>query len=596
MMTKRVFLIFLLMSFGFITRAQFKVVAYLPNFSKDLHKHINAFDFTKITHLNLAFFNPDENGDFPEWQSAGVNEVVTKAHKNKVKVLLSLAGGSDQSQYAKLLMPENRAAFITKVMALLAQFKADGIDVDIEGKNIDANYEAFVLELSALLKAKGKLITGAVAWGTRTKITDACLKAYDFINVMSYGRNIQSHAAIEYARQHIDYWKGVRSLPASKIVIGIAFYARYDTEKSFVTIKYGDLLKQYPGAERKDYIKRNEDGLVISYHNAENTKNRTALALSECGGIMIWQVLQDATGDSSLLKAIDDKIHETKGWKTPYITWKYDLGTGSGNGAESFNSASAENVSVSQKTASGGFLPYPFHGIARVSLPRNSGGSFMLLTDKDTTKIEITAASTGSAGKLSWYNVTEATPLTTVAFTLKLDAPLTNGQLIIPFGKGTTVNSTFNNGSQLTSVQTPGVFGALRLDFYAGNFATASYRNSSYTYNSIKNNVFNKTGTYKVELYCNNNTISRAYVKGTQTYTIPPQTFNLWVNGVLIQGAGALVNFPATGELAANEVINSFTFNTSGNTGTPASVPVTKPNSLKAILSGISMTFASILN
>ena len=592
---RRIFLILLLMGFGVITKGQFKVVAYLPNFSKDLNKHIDAFDFSKITHLNIAFFNPDANGEFPAWQNAGVNEVVTKAHKNKVKVLLSLAGGSDQSQYAKLLMPENRTAFIARVMALLNQFKADGIDVDIEGKNIDANYEAFVLELSAQLKAKGKLITGAVAWGTRTKITDACLQAYDFINIMSYGRNIQSHASIEYARQHIDYWKGVRGLPASKIILGIAFYARYDTATSFVTIKYEDLLTQYPGAEHKDYIKRMEDGLEISYNNAENTKNRTALALSECGGIMIWQVLQDAVGERSLLKAIDDKLHETKGWKTPYITWKYDLGTGSGSGAEIFNSSAAENISVSQK-ATGGFLPYPFHGIARVSLPRNSGGSFKLVTDKDTTKIEMTAASTGSAGKLSWYNVTEATPVTTLAFNLKLDASVTNGQIIIPFGKGTTVNNTFNNGSQLTSVQTPGVFGALRLDFYAGNFATASYRTSNYTYTSIKNNVFSKTGTYKVEIYCNNNTLNRAYVKGIKTHTIPPQTFNLWVNDVLIQGAAALVNFPATGELAANEIINSFTFNTSGNTGTATSVPVTNANSLKATLSEISMVFASILN
>ncbi len=184
MIKKQIFLILLFVSVGIVTRAQFKVVAYLPNFSKDLNAHINAFDFTKITHLNLAFFNPDTSGAFPAWQSLGVNEVVAKAHKNKVKVLLSLAGGSDQSQYTKLLMPENRAAFIGKVMALLGKFNADGIDVDIEGKNIDDNYEAFVLELSSQLKAKGKLITGAVAWGTRTKITDACLKAYDFINIM----------------------------------------------------------------------------------------------------------------------------------------------------------------------------------------------------------------------------------------------------------------------------------------------------------------------------------------------------------------------------------------------------------------------------
>src|SRR6187402_1043127 len=125
----------------------FKVIGYLPKYTSTLADHLNAFDFTKITHLNIAFFNPDVNGNFPASQGTGLDTIVSKAHLNNVKVLLSLGGGSNQSQYANLLTDANRQAFINKVVALVSLYNVDGIDVDLEGDNIDANYEAFITGL-----------------------------------------------------------------------------------------------------------------------------------------------------------------------------------------------------------------------------------------------------------------------------------------------------------------------------------------------------------------------------------------------------------------------------------------------------------------
>lgn len=290
--------------------AQFKIVGYIANFSTPaMVEYVDKFDFSKVTHINVAFFNPDADGNFPAAKGVGVDQIVAKAHQKNVKVLLSLAGGSDQSQYADLLMPEKRTAFIAKIMDLVALYKVDGIDVDIEGKNIDKNYEGFVLELSAQLKAKNKLITGAVAWWTRSKITDACLKAYDFINIMSYGGNANLHASSAYAQQHINYWKEERGMPASKLVLGTAFYGRYDLEdKKFVAIKFKDLIEKYPEAIKQDSVVRAEDGRVIRFNGINGTKARTMVALEQCGGVMIWQLLQDAEGQYSLLNAINEQL------------------------------------------------------------------------------------------------------------------------------------------------------------------------------------------------------------------------------------------------------------------------------------------------
>ncbi|UKT66124.1 glycosyl hydrolase family 18 protein [Pedobacter mucosus] len=291
--------------------AQFKVVVYLPN-TTPLDQQVNAFDFSKVTHINIAFFNPDTAGNFSPAKGKGLDLIVAKAHKNKVKVLLALAGGSDQAQYHRLLKPDNINPFIDKVIALVDQYKVDGIDVDLEGTNIDENYEAFVLGLSAKLKPKGKLLSGAVGWWTRGKISDASLAAYDFVNIMAYGASAKLHASFDYAKERLSYWKVERKLPKEKLVLGTAFYARYDTANTFVTIKYKDLLVKYPGAELKDSLVRAEDGLVINYSGIRKTMERTAYALAECSGIMVWQILQDASGKASLLKAIDDEIRENK--------------------------------------------------------------------------------------------------------------------------------------------------------------------------------------------------------------------------------------------------------------------------------------------
>lgn len=311
-MKKSLFTI-LLLTAVLCAEAQYKVVGYLPAYSKPIGTYINDVDYAKVTHLNIAFFNPDTTGVFPTAKWEGLPEIIAKAHQYNVNVLLSLGGGADWSQYGKLLKDENRAAFIDKVMALVEQYNADGVDVDLEGKNIVKEYEKFVVELSARLKQKGKLITVAVAWGTREKFTDACLEAYDFINLMTYGRSELINASLDYPQMVLNYWKENRLVPAYKLAVGISFYGRYDLpDKKFKTVNYGDLVAKYPEAAKQDSVTNATDGRLIRYNGIYKTKEKTKLAIKNASGVMIWQLLQDTKGDASLLKAIDDQIHELK--------------------------------------------------------------------------------------------------------------------------------------------------------------------------------------------------------------------------------------------------------------------------------------------
>ena len=64
---------------------------------------------------------------------------------------------------AKRAFDTNRTAFIHALVAEMEKFQLDGIDLDLEGEgDFDADraaYAVFVKELSALIKAKGKLLT-----------------------------------------------------------------------------------------------------------------------------------------------------------------------------------------------------------------------------------------------------------------------------------------------------------------------------------------------------------------------------------------------------------------------------------------------------
>src|SRR5579862_4056709 len=68
------------------------VVAYVPNWV-DLKSFADTIDYSKLTHINMAFENPvNDAGDLSFL--ADNDAVIAKAHASKLKILVSLGGGS----------------------------------------------------------------------------------------------------------------------------------------------------------------------------------------------------------------------------------------------------------------------------------------------------------------------------------------------------------------------------------------------------------------------------------------------------------------------------------------------------------------------
>jgi GH18 family chitinase len=94
----------------------------------------------KVTHINIAFINPDTLGNFK--QDLAISAFIDRAHQKNVKVLASIGGGGDHSYYHALLHDDKRASFIRNLSSFAKQYNLDGIDVDLEGNDVDPNYEA----------------------------------------------------------------------------------------------------------------------------------------------------------------------------------------------------------------------------------------------------------------------------------------------------------------------------------------------------------------------------------------------------------------------------------------------------------------------
>lgn len=288
----------------------FKIVGYyslraaMTDFSK--------FPFKRVTHVNLYFMNPDTLGNFINDYS-NLGPFISKAHRKNVKVLFSIAGGGSHSYYHNLLKDDRRAVFIKNLLTQVEKYNFDGIDVDIEGADIDENYETFVVELARELKQRQKLITSAIAVYYKDQFTDLALAQYDFVNVMVYDRTGPwrpekpgQHSSYDDAVDDLNYFGIERAIPADRMVLGVPFYGYgfgRDTTTPVKSMTYKDIISKFPGSEAVDEWPV-EDGMIMYYNGIPTIRKKTELALEKASGIMIWQLQGDVKGPKSLLKTI----------------------------------------------------------------------------------------------------------------------------------------------------------------------------------------------------------------------------------------------------------------------------------------------------
>jgi len=78
------------------TASSFKVMGYLPSWSGS----VSSIQFSKLTHINYAFLIPTSSGGYQAIDNPSkLSSMVSSAHANGVKALISVGGGGGRADH-----------------------------------------------------------------------------------------------------------------------------------------------------------------------------------------------------------------------------------------------------------------------------------------------------------------------------------------------------------------------------------------------------------------------------------------------------------------------------------------------------------------
>ncbi|MFI5909966.1 glycosyl hydrolase family 18 protein [Dactylosporangium sp. NPDC051541] len=365
----------------------FRSIGYMPSWAGSA----TAIQYNKLTHVNYAFVLPNSNGSLGGLDNPSkLQQIVSLGHAAGTKVSISIGGWNDGNDSAFEALAGNataRTAFVNNVVNLINQYNLDGVDIDWEYPDPGTsgnNYTALMSQLSTAMHSRGKLLTAAVVseGGTASGVQPAVFGYVDWLNIMTYDGG-SPHANYDWSVAAVNFWKG-RGLPANKAVIGVPVYSR----PSYVT--YADLVARDPANANRDCVTVN--GVNECYNGLGTVRRKTSWAMANGGGIMFWELSQDATGANSLINAAYETATGGVGPTTPPPTGRTGRITGLASKCIDVAAASSANGAAIQL--------YTCNGTNAQTWTVATDGTLRALGKC----LDITAAGTANGTKIQLYD------------------------------------------------------------------------------------------------------------------------------------------------------------------------------------------------
>ncbi|MFZ1040737.1 MAG: glycosyl hydrolase family 18 protein [Anaerolineales bacterium] len=260
--------------------------------------------YHQMTHINYAFLIPNGDGTFiPLINPRKLQQIVSDAHTYNIHVLISVGGwGADQQFERMALDPKKRSTFATNLSAFINQYHLDGADIDWEYLKSGQSSQNFLSLLKELRVAlNGKLLTAAVVAYSGENglgVPSEAFSLLNFVNVMAYDG--PDHGTMDQFDRALNHWKA-RGLAGEKIVMGVPFYSRPSA------VPYSKLVASDAAAAQVDIA--NYLDTVQHFNGIPTIQLKTKIAMQQAGGIMFWNLDDDAPGGLSLVQTINQTVH-----------------------------------------------------------------------------------------------------------------------------------------------------------------------------------------------------------------------------------------------------------------------------------------------
>jgi chitinase len=355
---KKFLLPFFLCCFLYLPAQQpYKIIAYYTGSGEAIKQwpvekltHI-IFSFLKIQKDTLTFHNQNQEKSLEQL-------VALKKEYPRLKIMVSIGGWSGCAPCSDLFaVAEHRKNFAKTTVALFKQYGIDGLDLDWEypaiegfpGHKFDAADKNNFTELVKALRLEmgnDYLLTfaagGFVKYLEESIDWDAVMPLVDFVNLMTYdlvggysivtGHHTPLHDYMpgqESASKCVN-WLLDRKIPAGKLIIGAAMYARvwenlpetnhplYQFGKFKQGVAYADFANYFSDTsgfryhwDRKakaPYQYNATKHLFATFDDKRSIEAKTKfIRRKKLGGIMFWELGQDLKEDG-LVQEMESRL------------------------------------------------------------------------------------------------------------------------------------------------------------------------------------------------------------------------------------------------------------------------------------------------
>ncbi|OWK46432.1 glycoside hydrolase family 18 protein [Fimbriiglobus ruber] len=272
----------------------FRVVGYVPDY------RVASYDADAAKYLtDLIYFaaepSPSGEAGLERIKPATLNFLKQIKEKHGVRVHICLGGWNRSKNFAELAASADaRKKLAGQVTQFCLTNGFDGVDVDWEHPTKARELKDHALLLGDMKKAfephKLRLSVAMAGW---QEISPEAIAAVDAVHLMAYDGKGR-HSTFEFADAEITR-VAKKNVPLEKICLGVPFYGRA-VAKHDTALTYGQIVKKSHPAPEVNEV----DG--VYFNGPKTIERKTMLALEKkLGGVMIWELGQDAAGESEKL-------------------------------------------------------------------------------------------------------------------------------------------------------------------------------------------------------------------------------------------------------------------------------------------------------
>jgi len=276
-----------------------KIVGYLPEYRIG-SLHTDMFEYcTEIIYFSIE---PASDGSLILRESTleDLQKLTLMRGNRDVRLLISLGGWGRSAHFAEMALSDSaRQAFTINLTNFLLDQELDGADIDWEfpadGSEEEAEMWLFRDLKEAFQENNLLLTTAQSSWYNGHPNS---LDFVDRVHIMSYDHSGR-HSTYLDAVADVEVFKN-KGIEKHRLFLGVPFYGRDLTDRTAYT--YEQMISLY------DLSPDQDEAGNIYFNNVSTIQRKTRYAINEdLGGIMIWELGQDAGGEQSLLKAIYDE-------------------------------------------------------------------------------------------------------------------------------------------------------------------------------------------------------------------------------------------------------------------------------------------------